>query len=99
MPDDVLERTDRGAPLVATWTRWAVSVGALAVAFGGAVEAYILLTHVDRTLPSFASLIAVVCATEAVLLLAILRAEDSRLARELRTARTGTAVLRGLVAR
>ena len=34
-------------------------------------------------------------AVEAVLVFAILRAEESRLARELRTARTGTAVLRG----
>ena len=99
MPDDALEPTDRGAPLVATWTRWAVSAGALAVAFCGVVEGYIRFTHVDRTLASFATLIALVCVAEAVLVLAILRAEESRLARELRTARTGTAVLRGLVAR
>jgi len=99
MPDDALEPTDRGAPLVATWTRWAVSAAALGVAFAGVVEAYIRFTHVDRTLASFAWLIAAVCVTEAVLVLAILRAEESRLTRELRTARTGTAVLRGLVAR
>ena len=99
MSDDVLEPTDRGAPLVATWTRWAVSTGAMALAFCVAVEAYIRLTHADRTLASFASLIAVFCVTEAVLVLAILRAEESRLTRELRTARTGTAVFRGLVAR
>jgi hypothetical protein len=99
MPDDVLEPTDRGAPLVATWIRWAVSAGALGVAFCVVVEAYIRFTHVDRTLASFASLIAVVCVTEAVLVFAILRAEESRLTRELRTARTGSAVLRGLVAR
>ena len=99
MPDDALEPTDRGAPLVATWARWAVSAGGLAVAFCGVVEGYIRFTHVDRTLASFATLIALVCVAEAVLVLAILRAEESRLARELRTARTGTAVLRGLVAR
>jgi hypothetical protein len=99
MSDDVLEPTDRGAPLVATWTRWAVSAGALALVFCGVVEAYIRFTHVDRTLASFAWLIAVVCVTEGALVLAILRAEESRLTRELRTARTGTAVLRGLVAR
>ena len=99
MPDDVLEPIDRGAPLVATWTRWAVSAGALAVAFVGVVEAYIRISHVDRTLASFALLIAVVSVTGAVLVLAILRAEESRLTRELRTARTGTGVLRGLVAR
>jgi hypothetical protein len=99
MPDDVLEPTDRGAPLVATWTRWAVSAGGLAVAFCGVVEGYIRFTHVDRTLASFASLIALVGVAEAVLVLVILRAEESRLARELRTARTGTAVLRGMVVR
>ena len=99
MIDDILEPTDRGVPLVATWTRWAVSVSAVALAFVGAVEGYVLFTRVDRALASFAWLIAVFVATEAVLLLAILRAEESRLARELRTARTGTAVLRGLVAR
>jgi hypothetical protein len=99
MSDDVLEPVDRGAPLLATWPRWALSAAALAAVFVAAVEAYILFTHVDRTLAYFAPLIAVVCATEALVVLAILRAEESRLARELRTARTGTAVLRGLVAR
>jgi hypothetical protein len=86
-------------PLVATWTRWALSAGALAAAFVGAVEGTIAFTHSDRTLASFGWLIAVACATEALLVYAILRAEESRLARELRTARTGTSVLRGLVAR
>ncbi|HEY3816731.1 MAG TPA: hypothetical protein VGL81_06150 [Polyangiaceae bacterium] len=99
MSDDLLEPTDRGAPLVATWTRWAVSALALAAAFVGSVAAYLRFSHVDRTLASFATLIAVVGITEAVLVLAILRAEESRLTRELRTARTGTGVLRGLVAR
>jgi hypothetical protein len=86
-------------PLVATWTRWALSAGALGAAFVAAVEGYIAFTHSDRTLGSFAWLIAVACATEALLVYAILRAEESRLARELRTARTGTSVLRGMVAR
>jgi hypothetical protein len=97
--EGVLETVDRGAPLVATWARWALSVGALAAAFVGAVEAYIAFTHSERTLASFGWLVAVACVTEALLVLAILRAEESRLARELRTARTGTEVLRGMVAR
>jgi hypothetical protein len=99
MSDDALEpaRSERGAPLVATWPRWALSVGALAVAFVGAVEAYIVFTHSDRTLASFAWFVAGACVLEAILVLAILRSEESRLARELRTARTGTAVLRGMV--
>jgi hypothetical protein len=100
MSDEVaLTPTDRGAPLVATTTRWLLSAAALGVAFVGVVEAYIHFAHVDRTLASFAWLIAAVCAAETGLVFAILRAEESRLARELRTARTGTGVLRGLVAR
>lgn len=86
-------------PLVATWTRWVLSAGALAAAFVAAVEGYVAFTHSDRTLASFGWLIAMACATEALLVYAILRAEESRLARELRTARTGTGVLRGMVTR
>ncbi|HEX3346070.1 MAG TPA: hypothetical protein VHS09_15910, partial [Polyangiaceae bacterium] len=96
--DDVLEPTDRGAPLVATWLRGVLSAGALGLAFVALVEAYIRVSHVDRTLASFAVLVAAVVVAEAVLVFVLLRAEESRLARELRTARTGTAVLRGLVA-
>jgi hypothetical protein len=97
--EEAPQTVDRGAPLVATWARWALSAGALGAAFVGAVQAYIAFTHSERTLASFGWLIAVVCATEALLVFAILRAEESRLARELRTARTGTEVLRGMVAR
>ena len=96
---DVLEPTDRGAPLVATRSRWVLSAGSLAVAFAAAVEVYIHFAHRGPAVASFGWLIVAACATEAVLVLAILRAEESRLARELRTARTGTTVLRGLVAR
>jgi hypothetical protein len=102
MSDDLvelLETTDPRRPLVATRSRWLLSAGALAVGFVAAVEAYLLFTHIDRTLASFGWLIAVVTLAVTALVLAILRAEESRLARELRTARTGTAVLRGLVAR
>jgi hypothetical protein len=99
MSDDLPEKTDRGLPLVATLSRWLFSSAVLVTAFVIAVEAYLAFAHVDRTLASFARLIAIVAVAAAVLVRAILGAEESRLARELRTARTGTAVLRGLVAR
>ena len=85
--------------LVATWTRWAVSAGALAGAFVAAVEAYLVFTRSERTLASYAVPIAVGCALVALLVLALLRAEESRVVRELRTARTGTDALRSLVLR
>jgi hypothetical protein len=85
--------------LVATWMRWAVCAGALAGAFVGAVEVYLVFTRSERTLASYAVPLGVGCALVAVLVLALLRAEESRLARELRTARTGTDALRGLVLR
>jgi hypothetical protein len=99
MSDDLRETTDRGLPVVATTARWLLSAAALVAAFVAAVEAYLAFSHVDRTLASFAWLIALVAVTVTALVRAVLRAEESRLARELRTARTGTAVLRGLVAR
>jgi len=85
--------------LVATWTRWAVCAGALAGAFVAAVEAYLVFTRSERTLASYAVPLALGCALVAVLVLALLRAEESRVARELRTARTGTDALRSLVLR
>ncbi|HTQ43535.1 MAG TPA: hypothetical protein VMI75_12310 [Polyangiaceae bacterium] len=85
--------------LVATWTRWAVCAGALAGAFVAAVEAYLVFTRSERTLASFAAPLALGCAAVALLVMALLRAEESRVARELRTARTGTEALRGLVLR
>lgn len=84
------------APVVATWKRWAVSSLVVAAGLVAAAEAYVVFGAPGRTLGSFAWPLAIACALEALLLLAILRAEESRVARELRTARTGTAVLRGL---
>jgi hypothetical protein len=99
MSDVLLEPIDRGRPLVATRSRWLLSAGALAAGFVIAVEAYLCFAHVGRMLVSFAWLIGLVATAVTGLVLAILRAEESRLTRELRTARTGTSVLRGLVAR
>jgi hypothetical protein len=99
--DEALEgsRSERGTPLVATWARWGLSAGALAAAFVVAVEGYIAFMHSEQTLASFAWLIAIVCVSEGLLVFALLRAEEARVARELRTARTGTDVLRGMMAR
>jgi hypothetical protein len=99
MPEDVVEAspTDRGAPLVATRARWAACSAVAAVAAVGVVEAFLVFTHSSRTLASFFGVLAGAIAVEALLVLAILRSEESRLARELRTARTGTAALRGMV--
>jgi hypothetical protein len=99
MSGDFRDTIDKGAPIVATPSRWLLSTAALVAAFVIAVEAYLGFGHVDRTLTSFARLIALLAVAVTAMVRAILRAEESRLARELRTARTGTAVLRGLVAR
>jgi len=102
MPGDDLERmtaAPRGAPLVATWSRWAASAGALGAAFVGMLWGYLAFTRSERPLASFAWLIVVVCVIEGLLVLALLRAEESRVARELRTARTGTAMMRSLATR
>ncbi|HEY8087023.1 MAG TPA: hypothetical protein VIF09_04240 [Polyangiaceae bacterium] len=92
-------RSERGVPLVATRARWAGLTAAMAAMLVGAVEAYLAYSHSDRTLTSLASVLVLAIAGEALVTLAVLRSEESRLARELRTARTGTAVARGLVAR
>ncbi|HEY6460199.1 MAG TPA: hypothetical protein VIY73_08605 [Polyangiaceae bacterium] len=99
MPVDVVEAppTDRGAPLVATWARWAACSALVAIAFVVVVEAFLVFMHSSRSLASFFGVLAAAITVEALLLLAVLRSEESRLARELRTARTGTAALRGMV--
>jgi len=82
--------------LVATWSRWAPCAGVLGFAFVAAVEAY----HAVRGGPglgSYAGLVAAFVVVESVVVQLVLRSEEARLARELRTARTGTAVARGLV--
>jgi hypothetical protein len=101
MPEEalVVARTDRGAPLVATRARWLATTAVLALGLVAAAWAYLVYTHADRTLASLAGLLACGVVAEGVVVLVALRAEESRLARELRTARTGTAVARGLVAR
>jgi hypothetical protein len=95
---DVFKPIDRGLPLVATWTRWLASAAAVGAGFLLAAVGTLAITHSQRTLSSLAGPVAIACALEGLLLLSTFRAEESRLSRELRTARTGTPALRGMVA-
>jgi hypothetical protein len=87
------------AALVATVSRWLAVGVALEVGLAAAVEALLLFTHRSGGFAVFAWPLGVGVTVGWLLVFAMLRAEESRLARELRTARTGTPVLRALVAR
>jgi hypothetical protein len=87
------------AALVATARRCLAVSLALEVGLAGAVETLLLFTHSAGSVSSFAWPLGLGATAGALLVFAMLRAEESRLARELRTARTGTPVLRALVAR
>ena len=91
-------REARGAPLIATRLRWGASTAALAVAAVLAVEAYLSVWRSPRSIASFAGPIGAMVAVFGVLLWITLRGEELRLARELRTARTGTPAVRAMVA-
>jgi hypothetical protein len=88
----------RGAPLVATWGRWAACAAVISVGFAAALQGSLSFMHSTETIASYKGALATAIAVAALLLFWLLRAEESRLARELRTARTGTAALRGMVA-
>ncbi|MDP9148354.1 MAG: hypothetical protein M3O36_00215 [Myxococcota bacterium] len=92
-------RERRRQPLVATARRWAAATVSLTAASVALLGAYVFITHTARTLASFAPLIVSIVLGGGAVLCAILRAEESRLSRELRTARTGTPALRATVAR
>jgi hypothetical protein len=85
---------ERGTALVATWQRWAVGTMVLIVAVVVATEGALGFVGAHRALGSLAGPMAIAAAVGSLLLLGTLRAEESRLARELRVARTGTAALR-----
>jgi hypothetical protein len=69
----------------------------LAIASVVAVDAYAALAHSKPALASSLPLVAILGAVVGAFLWATLRSEEVRLARELRIARTGTAVLRATV--
>jgi hypothetical protein len=85
---------ERGLALVATWQRWAAGTVLLAVAVVAATEGALGFVGAHRPLESLAGPMALTAAVGSILLLGTLRAEESRLARELRVARTGTSALR-----
>jgi hypothetical protein len=95
---------ERGAPLVATLPRMLgliLGSAALAVGLG---YAYLSITHakhagtqIPKTLADIAVPIGLAVVLLALLIVVMLRAEESRLQRELRTARTGTPLIRGLI--
>jgi hypothetical protein len=89
----------KSVPLLLTWSRWfasSVAVGASLVAMTAAVLGFL---HSQRSLASLAGPLLAACALEALVVYALLRAEEWRLASELRTARTGTPVLRAMIVR
>jgi hypothetical protein len=92
------DRRLRGGPLVATWGRWAACAAAVAVAFSVALQGSLLFVHSADSVASHARGLALAIAVSAVMLYWLLLAEEARLARELRTARTGTPALRSMVA-
>jgi hypothetical protein len=97
-PDRLSPRLMRGAHLVATWGRWAACAAAVALAFVVALQGSLLFMHSADSVASHGAGLAVAVAVSAVMLYWLLLAEEARLARELRTARTGTPTLRSMVA-
>jgi hypothetical protein len=95
----VVVRVDRGLPLVATSPRFVAVVVAESACVAGAAYAYVSFTHSGRTFESLWGWMAFSSVALALMALGLLRSEESRLARELRTARTGTAVIRDMVVR
>jgi hypothetical protein len=84
----------RGSALVATSRRWAVGTLVLAAGVVVATEGALGFVGAHRPIATLAVPMAVATIVGSALLWGTLRAEESRLARELRLARTGTAVLR-----
>jgi hypothetical protein len=95
----VVGRSDRGAPLVATAVRWSAASAVAGAALVSLAETYRAFGHTARPLASFATVVALGAALLAALLWQVLRAEELRLARELRIARAGTSALRSMVTR
>jgi hypothetical protein len=92
-------RPGRGVSLVATPARWAACSGALAVGFVVATAAVLAFVHSSRPISSLTGLFVWVAVVGSALTVVLLRSEESRVARELRTARTGTSAMRGMAAR
>ncbi|MGO9839077.1 MAG: hypothetical protein ACLP1X_33255 [Polyangiaceae bacterium] len=83
---------------MATPLRWACLTAVLALAVALVREAFLVIAHSPPSLASSAELLAIATLPLGVVVFAILRAEESRLSSELRTARTGSPVLRAMTA-
>jgi hypothetical protein len=97
-PPPAAARHRSGAALVATVPRWLAVSAALEVGLAAGLEGLLLFTHRPGSAALFLWPLALGATAGALLIYAMLRAEESRLARELRTARTGTPVIRAMVA-
>ncbi len=89
----------RGEPVLATWARALACTAVFGGAFGALVRAYVTLSHSHASTATLAGVVVVFCAVSAAIFMAVLRAEEARLGRELRTARTGTTLLRSMLGR
>lgn len=85
--------------VVATPLRWAGTTVLLDVGVVLVREAYEAIAHTPHSQWSSVGLFAIAGVPLGLVVLAILRAEEARLASELRTARTGSPVLRAMTAR
>jgi hypothetical protein len=85
--------------VVATPLRWAGTTVLLDVGVVLVREAYEAILHTPHSQWSSVALFAIAGVPLGLVVLAILRAEEARLASELRTARTGSPVLRAMTAR
>lgn len=92
-------RESRGEPLVATWARCVAATALFAAATVLVIEACLVVSHSSKSLALLWPMIGIGCGVLGALLWAILRAEELRLGRELRIARTGTPNLRAMVTR
>jgi hypothetical protein len=84
---------------VATPLRWAGITAFLALAVALVREAFEAIAHSSHSLASSVEVLAAATLPLGLVVFAILRAEESRLSSELRTARTGSPVLRAMTAR
>jgi hypothetical protein len=84
--------------LVATPLRWAAGTGFVALGVVLVREAYMAIAHAPHSEWSSVWLFAIAAMPLGLVVLVILRAEEARLSSELRTARTGSPVLRGMAA-
>jgi hypothetical protein len=95
---DEIKPVTRGLPMVATWARWAAATVVLGAVLFGLAETYLTLSHAERSLASLLPILSAGWLLLGVLLWAMLRTEEVRLARELRIARSGTSILRAIAA-